>query len=59
MKSSIMIIPTPSKIDITGNISFLEVVEIEDEDSKEKNTKDGFREREMVEVGGKNMKENF
>ena len=40
MKSTKMIIPTPSKIEITGKRSFLEVVEVEDEDSEvEKTTK--------------------
>ena len=34
MKSTTMIIPTPSKIEIIGKRSFSEVVEVEDEDSK-------------------------
>ena len=34
MKSAAMIIPTPSKNDITDKKSFLEIVEIEDEDSE-------------------------
>ena len=34
MKSAVMIIPTPSKNDITDKKSFLEIVEIEDEDSE-------------------------
>ena len=34
MKLVAMIIPSPSKIEITGKRSFLEIVEVEDEDSK-------------------------
>ena len=40
MKSTTMIIPTPSKIKIIGKRSFSKVVEVEDEDSEvEKRTK--------------------
>ena len=57
MKSTTMIIPTPSKIEITGKRSFSEIVEIENEDSEVKKRQNMDSEREMVEVGGKKMKE--
>ena len=61
MKFSAMIIPTPSKIEIYINISFSEIVQIEDEVSevakRPKLESERKTEREMVEIKGKKMKE--
>ena len=57
VKSTSMIIQTPSKVEIIGKRSFSEVVEVEDEDSEAYKIPKIDLKKEMVEVGSKNMKE--
>ena len=56
MKSTTMIIPTPSKIEINGQRIFLEVVKVDDEDSEVVKIPKVYSGREIVEIGRKKMK---
>ena len=56
MKSATMIIPTPSKIEITSKRSFSEIVEVEDEDLEVEKMPNIDSQKGMVEIGSKKMK---
>ena len=53
MNSTTMIIPTPSKVEITGKRRFSEAIEIEYKDSEETKRPKVDSNREMVELEGK------
>ena len=57
VKSTTMIIPTPSKVEITGKRSHSEVVKVEDEDSEAHKRKKTESEGEVFEDESKKKKE--
>ena len=56
MKTKTMIIPTPSKIEITGKRRFLGFIEVKEEDSQASKRQKIDSGTYMVEVGSKKMK---
>ena len=59
IKIAAMILPTPSKIEITGKRSFSEVIELEEEYSEAKKRWKIELEKGLVEVGSNKMKEKI
>ena len=59
MKTTTMIVPTPSKIEINGKRGFLEAMEVEQENSEASKRKPIESEKKMVEFGSKKMKQKL